>query len=187
MSHPTPNRFHLPTIVSKEVSPTKDTTTKRTLRPSLFLNQLDVLPYSLKTEGEVTDRNSGNKMYTQFESDPLIEIPYHFHLPKIVTTRPKRFQRSLPEIPIIVQESRNATPVEFERHQKRTKLFLKRQDSKILAPVTKFQRKKVEFKKSLIVIDIETGNQDKQEISETQKPLRRIAHQKTKSFQIRNE
>ncbi|CAK67656.1 unnamed protein product (macronuclear) [Paramecium tetraurelia] len=187
MSNLTSNRFHLPCIASKEVSPKKEATTTRAMRPSLFLNQLDVLPYSLKTEGEVTERNVGNKIYTQCESDPLIEIPYHFRLPKIVPARPKRFQRSLPEIPIIVQESRNASPAEFERHQKRTKLFLKRQDSKILAPVTKFQRKKVEFKKSLIVIDIETGNQDKQEISETQKPLRRIAHQKTKSFQIRNE
>ncbi|CAD8127203.1 unnamed protein product [Paramecium sonneborni] len=183
MSHPA---FHLPSIVKKETSPKKDLTI-RTMRPSLFLNQFEVLPQSLKTEGEVTDRNIANKMYTQCESDPLIEIPYHFQLPKIITTKPKRYQRSLPEIPILDQDSRNATPVEFQRQQKRTKLFLKRQDSKILAPVTKFQRKKVEFKKSLIVIDIETGNQDKQKITETQKPLRRIAHQKTKSFQIRNE
>ncbi|CAD8127981.1 unnamed protein product [Paramecium sonneborni] len=186
MSYPSSTRFHLPYIVQKEDSPKKETTA-RIMRPSLFLNQIDLLPSSLKTEVEVSDRNIGNKIYTQFESDPHIQIPYHFKLPQVITTRPKRYQRSLPEIPLLNSESRNATPVEFQRCQKRAKLFLKRQDSKILAPVTKFQRKKVEFKKSLIVIDIETGTQDKQQITETQKPLRRIAHQKTKSFQIRNE
>ncbi|CAD8193322.1 unnamed protein product [Paramecium octaurelia] len=186
MFHPASTRFHLPTIVQKEVSPIKETNI-RNMRPSLFLNQIDVLPHSLKTEAEAPNEKSATKVYTQSESDPLIEIPYHFKLPQLVKTRPKRYQRSLPEIPILAQISQNDTPIEFERSQKRTKLFLKRQDSKILESVSKFQRKKVEFKKSLIIIDIETGNQDRQEISQTQKPLRRIAHQKTKSFQIRNE
>ncbi|CAD8079766.1 unnamed protein product [Paramecium primaurelia] len=186
MSNSTSTKVHLPAINQKNVSPINQNTT-RTMRPSLFLNQIETFPYSLKTEGQVTDGNTGNKIYTQSESDPFIEIPYHFKLPILVTTKPKRYQRSLPEIPILPQESRNVTPVAFERSHKRTKLFLKRQDSKILSSVSKFERKKVEFKKSLIVINIETGNQDKQEISETKKPLRRIAHQKTKSFQIRNE
>ena len=44
-----------------------------------------MIPYSLKTEAETTERNICKPIQTEIESDPLIEISYHFKLPKLGT------------------------------------------------------------------------------------------------------
>ncbi|CAD8108550.1 unnamed protein product [Paramecium primaurelia] len=180
------NRFSLPIIGQKDAK-SKQMPVTRTMRPSLFLNQIDIIPNSLKTEGEATDRSISKPIHTQIESDPLIEVSYHFKLPKLATQRAQKIQQSLPDLPFVNQESRNDSPIEYQRPSKRTRLFLRRQDSKLDVPVLKFQRKRVEFKKSLVVIDLETGIKDRQELNEVKKPLRRIAHQKTRSYQKKLE
>ncbi|CAD8206243.1 unnamed protein product [Paramecium octaurelia] len=180
------NRFSLPSIGQKDAQP-KKIPVLRAMRPSLFLNQIDIIPNSLKTEAEVTDRSISKPIRTEIESDPLIELSYHFKLPKLGTQRNQRLQQSLPDLPLMNKDSSDASPIDYQRPSKRTRLFLRRQESKLDAPVLKFQRRRVEFKKSLVVIDLETGIQDRQELNEVKKPLRRIAHQKTRSYQKKLE
>ncbi|CAD8119708.1 unnamed protein product [Paramecium sonneborni] len=180
------NRFSLP-IIGQRDSSIKQISVARTMRPSLFLNQIDLIPYSLKTEVETIERNINKPIHTEIESDPLIEVSYHLKFPKLDTQRTQKLQQSLPDLPLFNKESRNVSPNDYQRNTRRTRLFLRRQDTKIDAPVEKIQRKRVEFKKSLVVIDLETGVQDKQELNEVKKPLRRIAHQKTKSYERKQQ
>ncbi|CAD8179538.1 unnamed protein product [Paramecium octaurelia] len=186
MSQVSSTRFSLPRIAENDPK-SKQVLTTRTMRPSLFLNQIDIMPNSLKTEAEATERSVCKPIHTEIESDPLIEISYHLKLPILCNSRTSKLQQSLPDLPLENRESKNASPIEYKRPVKRTRLFLRRQESKIDAPVIKFQRKRVEFKKSLIVIDLETGVQDRQELNEVKKPLRRIVHQKTRSYQKKQE
>ncbi|CAK65529.1 unnamed protein product (macronuclear) [Paramecium tetraurelia] len=186
MTQVSSTRFSLPRITENDPK-SKQVLTTRAMRPSLFLNQIDIVPNSLKTEAEATERGVCKPIHTEIESDPLIEISYHLKLPILSNLRKSKLQQSLPDLPLENRESKNASPIEYKRPAKRTRLFLRRQESKIDAPVIKFQRKRVEFKKSLIVIDLETGVQDRQELNEVKKPLRRIVHQKTRSYQKKLE
>ncbi|CAD8208634.1 unnamed protein product [Paramecium pentaurelia] len=186
MTQVSSTRFSLPRIGENDPR-SKQVPNTRQMRPSLFLNQIDIVPNSIKTEAQATEISICKPIHTEIESDPLIEISYHVKLPKLGNSRAQNLQQSLPDLPLVYRESRNGSPIEYQRPAKRTRLFLRRQESKIDTPVIKFQRRRVEFKKSLIVIDLETGVQERQELNEVKKPLRRIVHQKTRSYQKRQD
>ncbi|CAD8124346.1 unnamed protein product [Paramecium sonneborni] len=171
MSQLSSNIFSLPIIGQRDVQ-TKQISVTRTIRPSLFLNQIDLIPQSVKTEVEINRSIIYKTMPTEIISNSLIDVSSHIKLPLLSTQKEQKLQKS-----------RNTSPIEYQRNAKKAKLFLKRQESKTDTPIIKFQSKRVEFNKSLVVIDLETGIQDKQELNEMKKPLRRIAHQKTRPLQ----